>query len=117
MRLRLAALYLTGRLTEFDAFTLMREMEDITGTHALETIDFKSVLERAREQWEDHPELERLAREATARVGDKWNPTGDIAYAAEDWALEKIAEYAEEEGIELVSIDEDAEEPNEDETA
>jgi hypothetical protein len=96
--------YLTRRLTKDDAAQIAYEVMDTEGEWPLACLNLDSVLSIARDKWQDHPDLIRLAEEACHRVWYKWSSTGteDAVGAAEDWALDLIAEYAETEGIDLV---------------
>ncbi|MDR3488774.1 MAG: hypothetical protein P4M05_28205 [Bradyrhizobium sp.] len=98
--------YARGRLTEAQALQLLWECQQVAGTHCLISIDAKDVEKAARERWGDHPDLSRLSRDATTRIATKWSDTGETRGAAEDWALDLVAEYAAGEGIDLVEIEE-----------
>jgi hypothetical protein len=73
--------------------------------HRLEAIDAEGVLQEAREQWADHPALERLAYEAAERIANKWTGSGDISCEARGCAVDLIAHYARTQGIELIERD------------
>jgi hypothetical protein len=95
--------YLTHSLTSDDASMIAYEMQDISGDWPLASLSLDSVMEAARDRWEDHPELRSIAEDACSRVASKWSGGGEESVgAAEDWALDKIAEYAERDGVELV---------------
>lgn len=97
--------YMIGTYTVDDAEWISLEVDNKAGCWALQTISDQSVLEYARNRWEDHPELPRLAHEAAARVAKKWAGVDDVTAAAEDWALDLIADYAKSDGIPLTEID------------
>lgn len=94
--------YARQTLTADDGTKMMATIEDAAGSYALESLSLNSVLELARDRWADNPELPRLAAEAVSRVNDKWNSDGNLTGAAQDWACELIAEYAESDGVELI---------------
>lgn len=93
--------YATDRMSEDDAQRITSDCRYLAGWHPLELLSVRSLLEVLAEKYEDHPELERLARDACDRVGDKWNGSGDDASAAEDWASDLVAQYASQDGIVL----------------
>ena len=98
--------YATGRATQSDALTMLYEVENIAGHYALESISAESALNDALDIYEPHPALERLCERAAARVAHKWSSSGDVTAAALDWALELVADYATDEGAELIEIGE-----------
>lgn len=100
-RWRRAWRYATGSMTADDAQWITCDCRYVAGWHPLATLCNESVLEFAQEVYEDHPDLKRLVANACDRVGDKWEDYSESASAASDWALEKVAEYASMEGIEL----------------
>jgi len=93
--------YAIGRNTTTDGYNLFHEGETLIGYYALEGLSENSVLEAAQERFGDVPELASLVSAACERVASKWSSTGDTQGAAEDWAFEKIMEYAESRGITL----------------
>jgi hypothetical protein len=93
--------YATGHLSEADADQIRYECQQIAGFYPLEVFTVDGVLNTFRDCYGDHPELERLARDAAARVANKWSGNGDCAGTAEDWAIDLIFEYAKADGIEL----------------
>lgn len=97
--------YATETMTADDAQRITWDCRYIAGWHPLATLCTESVLECAREVYEDHPALARLVADACDRVGDKWEDYGESASAAGDWALEIVAEYAAQEGIELTKLE------------
>lgn len=98
--------YALGRSTLMDGYDLMRHGETVTGCYSLEHISVETTVEIASQRWKDFPELTVLAGEAAAHVSYKWNSSGDTAWAATDWAMKLIAEYAAARGIQLQEIDE-----------
>lgn len=103
-RYALAWRYLHHSLSCDDARGMIWELQDRAEYQILETLDLESTLESARDRWGDIPELPKLCARAIARVGSKWESTGDAASAAEDWALDLIPDYAEQDGITLVDL-------------
>jgi hypothetical protein len=63
-RWRRAWRYATDTMTTEDAGWIRRHCQDVEGFWPLEAIDAEGVLREAREQWADHPALERLAYDA-----------------------------------------------------
>jgi hypothetical protein len=105
-RLLRAWRYFTGRLSADDARWIMFECERPAGCHPLLTLCVDDVLEQARETFADHPELSRLIADGCERVGDKWVSHNDELYDAGRWAIELAQEYAANEGVTLVRLDE-----------
>lgn len=103
-RLALAWRLATDRLTDFDYGAISEIARDVTGFYPLEGITLSCLVEDAKERWEDHPELERLCREAIYHVWRRWSSTGDVSGAATEWALDKVEEYARGDGIELIKL-------------
>jgi hypothetical protein len=97
--------YATGRATRDDGLRLIYDAEHIAGNYSLEYLSLNRVTERAQEKWGDVPGLAAWAGDATARVGSKWESGGDTVYAAEDWALSLIEEYASDDGVTLTEIE------------
>lgn len=85
--------YATGRATVDDGWTFHHDAEEICGCWWLESLSESSVLDNAIEHYGDVPRLPELVRRACARVASKWNSSGDIPGAAENWAFDPIAEY------------------------
>jgi hypothetical protein len=111
-RLYRAWCYFTSRLSADDAQRIMFECERPAGWHPLLTLCVDDVLEEARETFADHPELPRLIADGCARVGSRWESHNDDLYEARRWAIELAEEYATEEGITFVRLDEDDALPN-----
>ncbi len=98
--------YALGRSTLMDGYDLKRAGEALTGIYGLEEISVDGLVASASCRWKDFPELEALADDAAAHVAYRWNSTGDVVAAAEDWAMNLIAEHAAERGIQIEEIDE-----------
>lgn len=98
--------YARGRSTRDDGLSLLYDAEHIAGIYGLVTLSESSVLERARDLYGDAPGLDQWAAEACARVDSKHGGgDGETTGAAEDWALELIAEYAERDGVTLEELE------------
>jgi hypothetical protein len=104
-RWRRAWRYATDTMTTEDAGWIRHQCQDVEGFWPLEAIDAEGVLREAREQWADHPALERLAYDAAERVANKWPGSGDISCEARGCAVDLIEEYARTEGVELIERD------------
>jgi hypothetical protein len=98
-RWRRAYRYATRKLSTDDAYWIASECADVSGCWPLQSIGVESVLGSAQDRWQDDPNLPRFAYAAASRVASKW--PGSDESAAEDWALDLIAEYATQEGITL----------------
>lgn len=90
-----------GTMTEDDAHNMAYECATLAGRYSLEELSRDSVLEQCRERFGDVPELPELVADACERVWSKWDSSGDLTGAAEDWAMDKVLEYAEQRGITL----------------
>jgi len=102
-RAGLAYRYLTETLSEDDASRLVGEVQPFSGWFPLETISVEQVVETSGDRWSNPAEeIRPLAEQACRRVWNKWDSTGDIPSSAEDWAMDLIAEYAEEDGLTLI---------------
>lgn len=101
-RYRRAWRYARDTMTEDDAQWITTDCRDVAGWHPLASLCNESVMELALDVYEDHPDLARLVAEACSRVGYKWDDHSESASAAADWAMEKVAEYADLENIELI---------------
>lgn len=104
-RWHLAYRYARGTLTEADAIGMLWEIEDASGHFALESVSREGMLDGARERFGDRPELAEWVADAVDHVARKWNSDGHLNGAAEDWAYDKIKEYAERDGIVLDDAD------------
>lgn len=105
-RYRLAWRFAAGTMTRDDAHWLSYHADCAAECWPLVSIETDSVLELAEDKWGKHPELSRLASDATRRVWNKWNSNGDEQNAACDWAMDLIEEYAEADGIVLTEREE-----------
>jgi hypothetical protein len=92
-------------MTTEDAGWIRHRCQDVEGFWPLEAIDAEGVLREVREQWADHPALERLAYDAAERIANKWTSSGDISCEARGCAVDLIAHYATTQGIELIERD------------
>jgi hypothetical protein len=97
--------YATHRTKRDDGLRLIYEGEQAAGYYSLECLSLDTVCERAAEKWGEVPGMREWAVDAAARVARKWESGGDAVYAAEDWALDLVKEYARDDGIELVEIE------------
>lgn len=97
-----ALAYARDRMSEEQARRIFSDCQHPAGWFPLMVLSADDVLEDARAFWNEHPDLPRLARDAADRVSQKWDDHGDSYSAATEWALEKVEEYAEAEGIKLV---------------
>ena len=88
-----------------DASWIRHRCQDVEGFWPIEVIDAEGVLREAREQWADHPALERLAYDAAERTANKWTSAGDISCEARGCAIDLIAYYAKAQGVELIERD------------
>ena len=104
-RWRRAWRYATDTLSADDAGWIRHRCQDVEGFWPLEAIDAEGVLREAREQWADHPALERLAYDAAERIANKWTGSGDISCEARGCAVDLVAEYAKAQGVKLVERD------------
>lgn len=106
-RYRLAIAYARNRIDPVQANAIIYDCQAAAGWFPLETFSVDSCLETALDcHWEPHPELENLVRSACDRVASKWSGNGFAADAAEDWALDLVAEFAQSRGIALVRREE-----------
>jgi hypothetical protein len=105
---RLGYLFANGKLTEDDARTMLYECERAVGCFSLQTISVESILDTAGYRWANAAEeIRGIAWEACCRVSEKWPGSESVTEASEDWALELIAEYAQDEGIILIDGERD----------
>jgi hypothetical protein len=93
--------YAHNRITVGDGWDMLHAAENRVGAYALEYLDESSVLESAYDRYGPNPEIDVLVTRACQRVAHKWNSTGDLQGAAEDWAFKFIATYAADDGIVL----------------
>ena len=106
-RLVVGLRFIFNRTRSDDAYMLITAGEEASGCFYLESVEVQDIVENALDVYEPHPELENLAWRAVRRVNHKWTSTGDVRYAALDWAASLIPEYAAEKGIVLVKKVED----------
>lgn len=100
-RLRTGWRYAWETMTENDAHDLVYDCTIFSGRYSLEELDRQSVLEQCRERFGDHPELAQVVTDACERTWSKWDSSGDLTGAAEDWAMRLVQEYAADRGITL----------------
>jgi hypothetical protein len=84
---------------------ILLDCEHIAGWHALVTLTVEDALEATRGRVAYHPELPRFAAAACSRVASKWSGADDTLCAACDWAVDLVEQYARDEGIPLVRLD------------
>jgi hypothetical protein len=105
---RLGYLLANGLLDRQAAADVIYEVQPIVGWYPLEDIGIDAVVEAAGYRWSNPAEqILPLAEQACQRVWNKWESSGDVSSAAEDWALNLIAEYAPDAGVELVEGERD----------
>jgi len=102
--------YATNRLSADEAQRIMLDCRDPAGWHPLLVLTVEDTLEQAREDLADHPDLPRLIADGCARVGDKWESYNDDLWEARRWAIGLAEDYAADEGIRFVPL-EDGREP------
>jgi hypothetical protein len=106
-RYRLAIAYARDRIDPGQANDIIYDCQAAAGWFPLEEFSVDSCLETALDcHWQPHPELENLVRSACADVASKWSSDGHAADAAQDWALDLVAEFAQARGIDLVRREE-----------
>lgn len=103
--------YAAGRLSADEAQRLMLDCRHPAGWHPLLILTVEDTLEQAREEIADQPDLPRLVADGCARVADKWESYNDELWEARRWAISLAKSYAADEGITLVSPD-DEHDPN-----
>lgn len=94
--------YLMGTVGAEDTQRMILDLERRAGWYQLMTLDVEHVIEDAAERWQPHPHLRRLVEDACERIASKWENGGDTYFEARQWALDKVEEYAREDGIALV---------------
>jgi hypothetical protein len=105
-RYRLAIAYARDRIDPVQANEIIYDCQPTAGWFPLEGFSIDGCLETALDcHWQSHPELENLVRSACAHVAGKWESDGHAAAAAEDWALDLVAEFAQARGIDLVRLE------------
>jgi hypothetical protein len=100
--------YATRTMTQEDADRIRYECQQAGGFYPLAAFTRETVLELCRDRWGDFPMLQSLVENACQRVSDKWSSHGHDADAAEEWAIGLVAEYAAQQGFELVEREDEA---------
>ncbi len=67
----------------------------------------EDTLEQARQEIADHPDLPRLVADGCARVGDRWEFYNDELWEARRWAINLAKNYAGDEGITFVLLNDE----------
>ena len=95
--------YAIGRSKLEDGYDLLHAAENLTGIYGLETLSTYSLADDLVERYgEEHREaLTELAERACNRVASKWDASGEVRSAAEDWAGDLVEQYAKEAGLVL----------------
>lgn len=101
--------YATDRLSADEAQRMMLDCRYPAGWHPLLALTVEDTLEQAREDLADHPDLPRLIADGCARVSDKWESYNDELWEARRWAIALAKEYAADEGIALIPLDDERE--------
>ena len=101
--------YAIDRLSVDDAQRMMLACRDPAGWYPLLVLTVEDTLEQAREDFSDHPDLPRLIADGCARVADKWESYNDELWEARRWAIGLAKDYAADEGIAVVALDEQRE--------
>lgn len=99
--------YTVERLSADDAQRVMLDCRYPAGWHPLLVLTVEDALELAREEIADHPDLPRLVADGCARVGDKWEPYWGELLEARCWAINLAKNYAVDEGITLVLLNDE----------
>lgn len=97
--------YAIDRLSADDAQRMMLDCRDSAGWYPLLVLTAEDTLEQAREDLADHPDLPRLTADGCARVADKWESYNDELWEARRWAIGLAKDYAADEGIVLIPLD------------
>ncbi len=102
-RYRLAIAYARNRIDADQANDIIYDCQAVAGWYPLETFSVDDCLQTALDcHWQPHPELESLVQSACDRVAGKWSSDGHVADAAQDWALDLVADFAAARGIALL---------------
>lgn len=101
--------YAVDRLSADDAQRMMLDCRDSAGWYPLLVLTVEDTLGQAREDLADHPDLPRLIADGCARVADKWESYNDELWEARRWAIGLAKDYAADEGIVLISLEDDRE--------
>ena len=99
--------YAAGRLSADEAQRLMLDCRHPAGWHPLLVLTVEDTLKLAREEIADHPDLHRLIADGCARVGDKWEPYYGELLEARCWAINLAKNYAVDEGITFVLLNDE----------
>jgi hypothetical protein len=99
--------YAIDRLSADDAQRTMLDCRSPAGWYPLLVLTVEDTLEQAREDFADHPDLPRLIADGCARVADKWESYNDDLWEARRWAIGLARDYAADEGIVLISLEDD----------
>jgi hypothetical protein len=97
--------YAAERLSADDAQRMMLDCRYPAGWHLLLVLTVEDTLQQARQEIAEHPDLARLVADGCARVGDKWEPYHGELLEARCWAINLAKNYAADEGITLVLLD------------
>ena len=103
-RLGIAYRYATRQMTQEDARELYYPVTSLAGWRPLITIDTDGIVDELREEYRDDPRFEEWADRAASRVASKWSDDGETRYAAIDWAMSLIKDYAEGDDTALVPL-------------
>ena len=101
--------YAVDRLSADDAQRMMLDCRDSAGWYPLLVLTVEDTLGQAREDLADHPDLPRLIANGRARVVDKWESYNDELWEARRWAIGLAKDYAADEGIALIALDDECE--------
>ncbi len=107
---RRAWCYAMNSLSADEGQRIMLDCRDPAGWHPLLVLTVEETLEQARQDLADHPDLSRLIADGCARVGDKWESYNDELWEARRCAIGLAKDYAADEGIRFVPL-EDGREP------
>jgi hypothetical protein len=90
------------RLSVEDARSISYEAMLIAGEFPLVELSVEDVIEQATDRWPNSEEtIHKYAFSACRAVWGKWSSDGEDRSAAEDWALDKIMEWATDDGVTL----------------
>ena len=99
--------YAAGRLSADEAQRLMLDCRYPAGWHPLLVLTVEDTLEQVRQEIANHPDLPRLIADGCARVGDKWEPYFGELLEARCWAINLAKNYAVDEGITFVLLNDE----------
>jgi hypothetical protein len=104
-RMRIGLKYAAGTLTEPEARDLLWEAEQIAGIQSLESYGIESftteVLERFGIDLDEAPEYRKLAKEAIARMGGRFESAGHQRDVAAEFSMEFFIKYCNDDGLAL----------------